>query len=75
MLVTTGKIIKVDTTWNMQLERTSEKPGVVKVTRAAKEQEVQVIELPGNPHDAESFIKAYQRTIDEDIGYRKSESE
>jgi hypothetical protein len=75
MIVTTGRIIKVDTTWDLHLERTSEKPGVVTVTRAAKGQEEQFIELPGNPHDAETFIQAYRRAFAEDVGYRESECE
>lgn len=30
------------------------------------------VNLPGNKFEAETFIKAYQRIVSEDIGYRET---
>lgn len=71
MLVTTGQIIKVESNSNYLFFKTAELPGVVYLTAkdGAK------IELPAHPSEAESFIRAYQRVVNEDVGYRKSEVE
>lgn len=68
-ITTTGRIIKIDVGY-LQLERSSEAPGVVVLTSNGA-----AIRLPTNPGEAEAFIAAYRRAIAEDVGYRKSEVE
>ena len=73
MIVTTGRIIKIELIREAQsyrLERTSEAPGVVRLRWRDR-----LIDLPANLEDAERFINAYRRAIDEDVGYRKIENE
>jgi len=75
MIVTTGRIIKVETgdaVFRYMFERTSETPGSVRVH--AVHQSV-TVELPANEADAARFIEAYRRAIKEDVGYRKMENE
>lgn len=75
MIVTTGKIIKVDAvSFHYNFKRTSEAPGIVYVDSDGKIFKGS-IELPANPIDAENFIKAYRRVIEENIEYREQKSE
>jgi len=71
MIVTTGKIIKVraGTTLTWEFERSSETPGLVRVTSKYGR-----FQLPGNKEEARSLIAAYWRTVSEDIPYRDTES-
>lgn len=82
MIVTTGKIIKVEVyssdVFRYVLERDSETPGVVTVhVMRSRGDHVasSVFELPANEQAAAEFIRSYQRIIAEDVGYRKRENE
>jgi hypothetical protein len=70
VIVTTGKIIKVQID-GYSLERTAEKPGQVAVLH----RNGQRMDLSSNAAEAQRFIDAYKRVIDEDIGYRKRDCE
>ncbi len=72
MIVTTGRIIKVDSS-DYHFEKSSEAPGLV-IASAARTR-TGIIELPGNAVEAEAFCAAYMRIVREDVGYRKSEYE
>ncbi len=72
MIVTTGKIIKVDIGFNRGFECSSEAPGMVLYHDA---NQGKMIELPGNKEGAKRFCEAYLRTVNEDLGYRKMENE
>lgn len=74
MLVTTGKVIKIEID-GIHLERSCETPGKVSVKRNDRGGGPQYLDLPGNPLEAERFIEAYRRALAEDIPYRKMESE
>lgn len=69
MIVNVGKRIIVETL-NYHLVCDCQKPGVVEVTHASA-----TIKLPGNTDDAERFIAAYRRVLEENIGYANSECE
>jgi hypothetical protein len=71
MIVTTGKIIRVET-GDYLLEKTSETPG--RVTLQDRRLKTR-IHLPGNQEIAEALVKAYLRVVEEDVGYRKMECE
>lgn len=71
MIVCTGKSIKIDVNGYTRLERSCETPGKVDVI----DRDGNRISLPANASEAERFILAYRRAIEEDIPYRKSEVE
>jgi hypothetical protein len=71
MIVTTGKIVKVETL-QFEFERSCETPGAVSVWR--KRYEGKLV-LPGNLEEAEVFCEAYMRIVREEIEYRKRECE
>lgn len=79
MIVTTGKSIRIETGYqlSMHFERTSDAPGMVRVTlnQNSTGRGVNTVELPGNPEEAEQFIAAYRRCLDEDVGYRDRRNE
>lgn len=72
MIVTTGKIIKVDLglTYQYNFERTSEAPGICSVSHKGV-----TMTLPANIDDMERFIAAYRRAVSEDVGYREMKCE
>lgn len=71
MIITTGKVIKIDVSGHLRIERSCETPGAVTVTdRSGKS-----ITLPASRDEAERVIAAYRRALVEDIPYRKSEVE
>jgi hypothetical protein len=71
LIITTGKSIKIDVgTWALQLERSCETPGLVTVRGEGSG----VLSLPANLDEAERFIAAYRRAIEEDIPYREMRS-
>lgn len=71
MIITTGKSIKIDVgAWSLQVERSCETPGKVDVRGEGGH-----VALPANKAEAERFIAAYRRAIDEDIPYREMKSE
>lgn len=73
MIVTTGKIIKVEVgPGRFRFERSAETPGLVVLHNLQNQTKV---ELPGNEEDASQLVKAYLRIVKEDIGYRKQECE
>lgn len=75
MIVTTGRIVKVEC-GNFLFERTSEAPGIVTVTQRQTHDLVRAqVGLPTHAGEAERFIEAYRRCLNEDVGYRKSEVE
>jgi hypothetical protein len=71
MIITTGKMIKIDlSTLNLLLERNCETPGRVTVCCCNGK-----FNLPGNKEEAMKFIKAYERIINEDIEYKEGKCE
>ena len=70
MIVSVGKRIIV-THGRYSLSRDADHPGVVTV----KHTDWGEIMIPGNTEDAALFIEAYTRCVNEDIKYRKTESE
>lgn len=74
MIVTTGRIIKVELpregNQSYRFERTSDAPGAVHL-----QWRDQRIVLPANHAEAEEFITAYRRAITENVGYRTQEAE
>lgn len=70
MIVTTGRIIKVDA-GNLHFERTCETPGAVTL----RDLRGVAITLPANPEEVERVIAAYRRAAAEDIAYRESKHE
>lgn len=74
MIITTGRIIKVHAllgTVSYRLERSSDSPGHVRVSAGDNNH----LYLPGDLADAELFIAAYRRALDEAIDYKKEEVE
>ena len=74
MIITTGKIVKVDIS-NFQFERSAETPGLVTVVSSWSPGKGERFSLPANEDEADRFIMAYRRVIDEQIEYRKKEQE
>jgi hypothetical protein len=70
MIVTTGKIIKVELS-QYRFECSSETPGLVTVIARDGAR----MSLPCNERDAQDFVRAYLRTVQEDLGYRTKEVE
>jgi hypothetical protein len=68
MIVTTGKIIKIDA-GRFTFQRTCEAVGCVTV----RDSSGTIMALPVNEQESEEFIKAYRRAIAEDIAYRERE--
>jgi len=72
MIVTTGKIIRVETRGGFTFERNSETPGMVRVSSRRMNE---TMELPANDEEVQAFCEAYVRAAKEDVGYRKKENE
>lgn len=73
MIITTGKSIKIDVgTWGLELERSCETPGLVTVRGEGPNNH---LHLPANKQEAERFIAAYRRAIEEDVPYREVRAE
>ena len=70
MIVTTGKIIKIDA-GNFHFERTCETPGAVTL----RDRHGTSIRLPANTTELERIIAAYRRAATEEIAYRESKAE
>lgn len=66
MIVTTGKIIKIQV-GHLTLERSCEAPGAVRVTSDIS---IGSLSLPVESNGSERFIEAYKRILSEDIPYR-----
>jgi hypothetical protein len=66
MIVNIGRRIIVEIT-DFQFKRDADAPGLVKVFKSKTGQS---LDLPGNKKDAEIFIDAYRRCIEENIEYR-----
>lgn len=76
MIVTTGKIIKIETLDKYYFERSAETPGLVTVRSASVLRNGnEVLSLPANKNDMERFIAAYRRACEEQIDYRESNVE
>jgi hypothetical protein len=73
VIVTTGKVIKIDE-GKFHFERNSETPGIVMVYGGSSSDREQLT-LPVNVQEMDNFIAAYQRAASEDVGYRKTENE
>lgn len=71
MIVTTGKIIKVEIADHV-FEKSCETPGGVWLRNIRSGD---ALALPGNRSEADRFVKAYLRAVDEEVKYRKRESE
>ena len=65
MIVTTGKVIKIEACGYV-FERSCETPGCVTVRGREG-----ALRLPG-PAEAEKFIAAYRRAVAEDVPYRET---
>lgn len=74
MIVTTGKIIKVDAE-PFYFSCSSEHPGLVIVMVKRRGYEAVTVEMPANVEEAERFIAAYRRTIVEELGYREMKTD
>lgn len=72
MIITTGKIVRIES-GQFQFEKSAETPGRVRVTGTRHFDGA--IDLPGNEEEARRFCAAYLRSVSEDVGYRKVESE
>lgn len=72
MIVTTGRSIKIEAGYQLrwEFERTADAPGVVYVTIHNHDKTYTRFQLPANEEEAKDFIKAYERAISEDVGYR-----
>lgn len=70
MIVRAGKIIEVDV-GDFHLQRSCATPGMVRLSRRGHGS----IELPANQQEALEFIKAYWRTVTEDISYVERKNE
>jgi hypothetical protein len=73
MIITTGRTIKAHLLSGglpYTLERTSATPDVVWVLDQSGR-----LALPGNKDEAERFIAAYRRVLEEEIDYKKEEVE
>ena len=69
MIVTTGKSIRIEAV-SFHFKRSCETPGVVDVQNGTG-----LITLPASAIERETFIAAYRRACEEDIPYRKRETE
>ena len=76
MIVTTGKIIRVEILGRYTFETTSEAPGGCVLTELPRyDREGGRCNLPGNLAEAQEFCAAYLRCVAEEVGYRRQECE
>lgn len=69
MIVTTGRIIKIEVCKRIIIQKSCEGPGAIRVTNDGES-----ITLPGNKEEAQRFVNAYLHAVNADIEYRKMEA-